>query len=444
MAVSAPPRTWPARYRLHKYWSRKPADVVRGLVERHTEPGDLVLDPFCGSGVAVVEAALAGRPALGLDANPFAVALADATLARVDPEALRARGEAVLAVAEAEEACWHVTACRRCGAEVRLAGTARIGGDVVAVLVRCQACGGTAREPPNRADQALERMAQAAGDGGAPRPTVFPGWQTRKLVRAGLADFGELFTPRNLRALAALRRAILAGEPGVERDLLLLALTGALAQASRMMADHTAAGGGASWKINIYWLPARSLELDPFRAFANRLARVVAAKRETEAGLAEAGGVAARVVRADARDLLDHLPAASAPYVFADPPYGGEGIQYAELSALWCAWLEPAVAPDLAVEIGVNPVQGRGWNEYAAGLGAAFGAIREAIAPDGVLTVTFASREPAAWRALAGALAAARFRVELDERRPRSAPGLTERTSPGATRDDAWLRCRPA
>ena len=57
-----PPRTWPARYRLHKYWSRKPADVVHALVERHARRGGLVLDPFCGSGVAVVEAAMPAGP----------------------------------------------------------------------------------------------------------------------------------------------------------------------------------------------------------------------------------------------------------------------------------------------------------------------------------------------------------------------------------------------
>ena len=65
------------------------------------------------------------------------------------------------------------------------------------------------------------------------------------------------------------------------------------------------------------------------------------------------------------------------------------------------------------------------------------------IEPGGVLTVTFASREAPAWRALADALEGARFRVEADERRPRSAPALTERTSQRGTRSDAWLRCRP-
>ena len=127
------------------------------------------------------------------------------------------------------------------------------------------------------------------------------------------------------------------------RDCLLLALTGALAQASRMMADHGRDGGGASWKLNIYWLPERSLELDPFRCFANRLARVVAAKRETAAAARRRAGRRGSSC-ADARGLRRTSRTGVAAYAFADPPYGGEGIQYAELSALWCAWLEPALA----------------------------------------------------------------------------------------------------
>ena len=38
--------------------------------------GDIVLDPFCGSGTAVIEARLLARTAVGRDLNPLAVALA--------------------------------------------------------------------------------------------------------------------------------------------------------------------------------------------------------------------------------------------------------------------------------------------------------------------------------------------------------------------------------
>jgi hypothetical protein len=439
MTVLTQPRTWPARYRLHKYWSRKPPDLVAERIAAATAPGDLVLDPFCGSGVAPIGAAALDRRTLGIDVNPFAIFLADATAAPCDPDAIAAAGARALETARAAEARWHMTACRRCGADAVLAGTARRGAEIVAVLVRCPRCGGTRREHPVATDIARARAADRGGDGGAPRPAVVPGWQTRKLVRAGVADLGALFTTRNLRALATLRAAILTEAAGPVRDCLLLALTGALAQASRMMADHGRAGGGASWKLNIYWLPERSLELDPFRCFANRLARVVAAKRDA-ARLLD-GAEPPRFRCADVRALREHVPDGTAAYAFADPPYGGEGIQYAELSALWCAWLDPPLAPAYDAEIGENPHRGRDRAAFAAGLLEGFRAVQRALARDARMTVTFASGDPRSWRALDAALAGAGFRVAEVTELGRSAPALTERTSPRATRTDAWLEC---
>jgi SAM-dependent methyltransferase len=60
----------------HSYPARMHPVTARRLVEAFSRPGDRVLDPFCGSGTALVEARLAGRAALGVDANPLAVRLA--------------------------------------------------------------------------------------------------------------------------------------------------------------------------------------------------------------------------------------------------------------------------------------------------------------------------------------------------------------------------------
>jgi DNA methylase len=46
--------------------------VARALLERHTEPGDCVIDCFCGSGTLLVEAAISGRSAIGSDVDPVA------------------------------------------------------------------------------------------------------------------------------------------------------------------------------------------------------------------------------------------------------------------------------------------------------------------------------------------------------------------------------------
>ena len=59
-------------YGVHPYFTRRPANVVRNYVERYSEPGDVVLDPFGGTGVTAIEAFLLGRSAIQNDLNPFA------------------------------------------------------------------------------------------------------------------------------------------------------------------------------------------------------------------------------------------------------------------------------------------------------------------------------------------------------------------------------------
>src|SRR6185436_19348932 len=81
--VTVRARTHPAAYLLHKYWSRKPHNVLRSLFER--APRGLFLDPFCGSGVALSEAAALGFECAGADVNPIARAITRVTLDPPDP-----------------------------------------------------------------------------------------------------------------------------------------------------------------------------------------------------------------------------------------------------------------------------------------------------------------------------------------------------------------------
>jgi site-specific DNA-methyltransferase (adenine-specific) len=66
--------------------------LLERIIALVTDPGDLVLDPFCGSGTTLVAAALLDRKALGIDTSADAVSLTKARLTqpiRTSSEVLR-------------------------------------------------------------------------------------------------------------------------------------------------------------------------------------------------------------------------------------------------------------------------------------------------------------------------------------------------------------------
>lgn len=65
------------------YPTQKPLVLLRRIIALASNEGDVVLDPFCGSGTTLVAAQALGRRWIGIDANPKAVALAQKRLSGV-------------------------------------------------------------------------------------------------------------------------------------------------------------------------------------------------------------------------------------------------------------------------------------------------------------------------------------------------------------------------
>ncbi len=68
------------------YPTQKPLGIVERIVKVHSNPGDLLLDMFAGSGTLGEAAARNGRSFILIDENPEAVAIAAERLAFAEPE----------------------------------------------------------------------------------------------------------------------------------------------------------------------------------------------------------------------------------------------------------------------------------------------------------------------------------------------------------------------
>ncbi len=123
-----------AIYNMHTYWSKKPHDAIRQYITHYTEPGDLVLDPFCGSGGTALAALMEGRKAIAIDRSPAATFITKNYCTPVDVEELQ-KGFAELKARVKPEIDWlYETRCDRCG------GLATTAYTVYSQVFQCPRC----------------------------------------------------------------------------------------------------------------------------------------------------------------------------------------------------------------------------------------------------------------------------------------------------------------
>lgn len=431
------PDTFPARHNLHKYWGKKPANVFSKCISFFSKEGELVLDPFCGSGITVVEAIIEKRKVVGFDLNPFAVYLTETLIAGNKCEEIDHAAASIMAELLPHLYNIYGSRCILCGAEVIPRSFGWHKEELVSVRYNCTKCKKKLEHLPTDEDL---RKASAQYEVSCPDMEMYYGWEMQKLKRRKIEKFSDLFTPRNLLVLSQLWSLISQVEDEVCQRFLKLTFTANLAQTSRMIADYKENAGGPSWKINCYWLPADWQELNVLHYFKNRLVRTKAALNELKEVLPDNAANWGKVLIHDSRKKFASLQDNSVDYILTDPPYGGEGIQYGELSMLWNLWL--GFHEDLDAEVAFNPYRNKSEVDYAAGLKKVFAEAYRLLKPGRWMSVTFNNKDIKVWNSLISACKDSGFELVVVAPIRRSAPSLTESVMTKAPKSDVLIHFR--
>ena len=431
LAVAA--QTHPAGYALHKYWARKPHNVVRAALQAcGLQPGDWVVDPFCGSGVPLSVAAALGARCIGVDVNPVAVLLTQVTLDPPDAvDYLRAVSPLVDALQDEfglqyqYDGCTmrhlvHATVviCGQCKARVSAADAPKRGRTYV-----CPHC--ATRLNVNLEHLVATQVLRGVDADGQMREVSAEHPSGKSTLPQGPCDFAlphnprilayrgmrthHLFTPRNFAVLARFA-AVVTDLPEALQRAAQLTLTGAVAQCSRLIAyRNDLKTGGPAWTVPGFWVPPLHLETNPL---LHLRARIMKMARGLENLRAMAGRGSHHPVHTG--DCVTHLAEVvasgrRAAVVFLDPPYG-DSVPYLEFSALWNSFL--GAVPDAGDDIAVSDrARGDGsWHRYETGLRRCVHGVRQVLRDDGKLIVTFNNKDIRAWQALLGALQSAGLR----------------------------------
>lgn len=458
-------------YNAHGYLTKVPVSAITPFLEAFTSPGDVVCDPFAGSGMTGVAAAMSDRRVELRDISVLGRHIGSGYLNLVDPQELRA---AALRVADAVLDRFpgvYEHSCSRCDRAATLSRT------VWSVCFRCSSCEGSVNfyealgaagwskadmRCPHCAEPFSTRTATRLGEAAvldtvkctcsahlldqSPSPplghldpsAVSPPsaailadrqmYHASALGKHGLSETSDFFSTRNLTILAALHEEIADEGDADIADKLMFAFTAVLPRASKRYQwskKRPLNASNATYYIApvFYEWNVLDLFLRKVRAVAKSDGQIRAARDKIKVP----GPISANYVigSADELDLAD----GSVDYVFTDPPFGSN-LFYSDMSLFQEAWLGQFTEHEReAVVDRKASVAGRDFGHYEALLTGALKEIHRVLKPSGWLSLNFSNAKGELWALLQRAIDEASFvvvpeRISLLDKGQRSVKGL--------------------
>ncbi len=321
-------------YMMHKYWARKPHNVVSEYIKTYTEKGDVVLDPFCGSGVTVIEALKLDRQAIGVDLDPVSIFITRMTGIYIDIKELEKTFQTLKSQVIDEVLKLYETECTTCKKTAHIWYIVFKESKADKIYFECSHCKTKDYKSFSKSDNELQSKIDKMK---IPYwyPTQEMVWNTRINIHKGM-KVSDLFSKRNLIALSIIYHAIEGIKDDIVRDIMKFAFSAALPQASKLLVYTQ--GQGPGWKIRGFWIPPNRYEMNVWRFFENKYKKVLNGKKESNLSVGK-NFKENHNVKLYNKSITDmaFIEDNSVDYIFTDPPYG-DSVPYLELNYMWSAW----------------------------------------------------------------------------------------------------------
>lgn len=388
----------PAHYLMHKYWGRKPHNVVSDYISRYTSKGDVVLDPFMGSGVVPIEATKIGRNGIGVDINPMSKFIVENSISSVNLEEFKQLSSSILNSLNDKWEYLYETICPHCNSMASIEIGVWDNGVFSRVRGKCSVDGIFIKDADKEDVKKIKYIKNLKETLDKRNEIRYPTDDVlRYVMRSGKESLDELFTDRALIILSSLRDKIYKVKDFKMRQLLMFTFTSMLANVSSMLpGDLEKATYKSGWVISKFWSPKVHTERNIFHSFNLRLRAIERGKRELS--IYDFSNL--KTYQSNANELL-FLENESVDYIFTDPPYG-ESIAYLALSQFWNSWLEHEV--DYENEIIIDNYREKGYSDYSARMLDVFREMYRVLKNKSYLSFTFHNRDLNVWKGVMDAV----------------------------------------
>lgn len=396
---------------MHKYWGKKPSNDLKILIEKYTQEGDTILDPFSGYGVFCCEAFLLNRNVISNDLNPIANFInkqlleKNVNLQKLEREWRQIKKSLIPFVAEWFEFKFQNQSAQlinvlRDREDRPIKGRFKLNGS------------NKIHEKEFTNDETDSYLkyenSKVISDWFPETPLIE---NSRISAKRGM-KVADLFTKRTLACHAKLLSLIESKSSGNEAELFKLAFTANLANCSKLVPPIKTRGemSQGAWMTGFY-VGETYIENNVLLYFENRFEKLIKGKRDylshfedqsnkTRSLFEHANTSQYQVTQYDAKDLK--LPSNSVDYVFTDPPYG-DAVPYFEQSIIWNSWLKLTPEYDNEIVISDSKERNKTISTFEEEIDAAFSEIRRVLKLGGIFSLTYHSLSGLEWKAITNA-----------------------------------------
>ena len=362
--ISHKAKTYTGLYALHKYWGKKPYNIMNDFIQKYTSQNEIVLDPFLGSGVSITEAVFNHRKGFGIDINPSAIFITEQILNKIEPEKIREEYQSIENDIRQEIDAFYLI--EREGYKYTGQNFLWENNELTEIRYTKKGTKKKSYTTPTEKDiNKANNFDLNQLEYFYPTANFF---HNSRINAKGEQNISNLFTKRNLFALSILYNRIENIKDKDLKNLFKFCFTSALGQASKMVfvikrRNKTKDNKNAvisekkeigSWVIG-YWQPKEFFENNVWTCFETRCKKTLKAKKEqyyhpvtykSSHNFTELiNSKDYLLVTEPSQKYLKNIPNNSIDYILTDPPHSNR-IPYLELSLLWNSWLQKEVNYD--------------------------------------------------------------------------------------------------
>ncbi|MDL1895065.1 hypothetical protein FBQ82_02220 [Anaerolineae bacterium CFX7] len=450
-----------AIYNAHSYHTKVPPQGIEPYIQHYTNAGDLVLDPFCGSGMTGVAALKLGRRVILNDLSPAAAHIAYNYCTPVDVDALKREFARIKAAVKDEFDWLYGTTCDRCG------GDATIRYMLWCDVLECDRCGydlplweltmnkekGEVNDSfdcpqckkhhdgknlnwlksvpvltsyecnrckPNRSDHPTtlgekEKIAEIDASiipywfPTVPFDQSFEMWRGVHKTRL-ITDSSKFYTHRNLWGLSLLWNQIVQISDETIRSKLQFVFTSMSVKLASRMSNVSFRGPN---KINLagqlpgtLYIPSLAAERNVWLLFEDKASDMMNYAKEVSSKFRRAD-VAISIGSAD---KIDSIISDSIDYIFTDPPFGSN-LFYADLNFLWEVWLGNLTDQSHEAVVHLKHKAKNILPDYARLMTESFCEMNRALKPGRWASIVFHNSDDKIWQVILDATQASGFEL---------------------------------